>query len=86
MLLVVLLLTRKDGSLSFNPCSHVMSAFALCIKRQEWGLWQEVYVLTLIICIAGLQKSKKNANANVTCECTLILQELQCDTFDHARC
>ena len=108
MLLVVLLLTGKESSLSFNPCSHVMSAFALasnvkngvqgnkCTCSQNTNVkgintpsvkrLDARCVYTFNICMLGLQKSKKNGNADVTWECTLILQALQCDSFENVEC
>ena len=49
------------------PCLHV----TFCMKRQECGLWQ-VMVFTLMFAFssAGQQRSKKNANVDVTCEYT----------------
>ena len=59
--------TNSKALFTLNACVHG------CFRRQERVLWQQVMVFTLNIFISklGWQRSKKNAYADVTCECTL---------------
>ena len=50
--------------------SLVYMYFCICIKHQEWVLWQQIMVFTLDVSIIEnrRQRSKENSNANVTCK------------------
>ena len=50
----------------------------ICMKHQEWGLWQQMMLFTLNVCIFKnwIAKIKESANVDVTCECTFIRKSL----------
>ena len=58
----------------FKPCSHVTFAFSLNVTNGVYGnkWWCSHLLFTLLR--TGQQRSKKNANADVMCECTFSLQ------------
>ena len=57
------LFTRNVCVCSFDRC-------------QEWGLWEQVivFIITFAFSRIGWQRSKKNTNADVTCEWTLSIK------------
>ena len=56
--------------LALSARSHL----CVCVKRQEWYIWQQVMVFALNVCIfmnGNGKDRRKIQNAVVMCECTL---------------
>ena len=59
-------------------CSYVISAFCICVNCQEWGLWQQVMVFTLDVCILKNGKGNIKEKRDIICEWTFNEQHCLC--------